>query len=230
MAVKYYVYVSESKVEMLFSQIPRTFLSGLAAELKVNLGILTTTLKQDADPETKFARLTAVVRYLEQNESIGTVDEPEVYFRGHLSMAWGPYGTYQTFTHRAGESPLMYFGAVTDKTIVGLGGSSRNMIGATGSSSAHSHSATAVMVARIYEGLELHLPADYPDEWELPYFSQEDVVPRAVEVATTQMEGPKESVEFFARRLAFYPRHKLSDRRTNMNILLGTPLYVALAE
>jgi hypothetical protein len=131
---------------------------------------------------------------LEQNESVGTVDEPDLYFKGQLSMTWGPY---LTFTHEAKESPLVYFGAVTDRTIVGLGGSSQNMIGASGSSSAHSHSATAVMVARLYEGLELPLP-DHDKR--------------------------------VARRLAFYPHHKHSGRRSNINILLGTPLYVALAK
>jgi hypothetical protein len=227
MAIKYYLYISETKVEMLFAQIPRTFLSGLSAELKVNLGLLSTTLKQDADQETKFAKLTAVVRFLEENEPLGTVDQPESYFKGQMSMTWGPY---ETFNYRAkGPSPLVYFGGETDRTIVGLGGSSQNMIGAPGRSSAHSHSATPVMVARIYEGLELPIPEN---EKAFHWVGKENsgMVAMAVDLATSQMEGAKEKVEFFARRLAFYPSGAHHAHRRDMNILLGTPLYVALAE
>lgn len=227
MVIKYYVYVSHTKVDMLYAQIPRTFLSGLSAELKVNLGLVSSTLKQGPEPETTYARLKAVVKYLEETETIGTIDEPAAYFKGALPMKWGPY---ETLTGRMDKpSPLVYFGGETEATILGLGGSLQNVVGAPGNAPAHSHSATPALLACLYEGLELPIPESDAEYLRLTRGRNDPkMIAMAVDLATTQMQGVLEEVEFFARRLAYFPKGTHSAWRTQMNILLGTPLYVAL--
>jgi hypothetical protein len=229
MSIKYYLYLSESKVDMLFPQIPRAFLSGLSGELKVSLGVVSTTLKQGADSETKFAKLSTVIRYLEEHHAVGTVDQPEEYFSGTMQMKWGPYN--EQFDK---PSPLVYFGGESPETIVGLGGSAKHVVGATGPSHAHSHSATPYMVARLYEGLEMPLLQD--DQARLTmtkkHFGTDESrnIAMAVDLATSQMHGEPQSVEFVARRLAHFKKGEHKAWRTDMNVLLGTPLYVASVE
>jgi hypothetical protein len=217
MTLKYYLYVSVSKVDMLFAQIPRAFLSGVEGELTVNLGVVSTTIKQGSDPETTYAKLGAVIRYLEKHEPIGTVDEPKDYFRGQMLMKWGPYGFDPE------KSPLVYFGGTSSETIVGLGGSSHHVVGAGGSSSAHSHSVTPLLVDKLYQGLELPVSA----EGKTSLSQQQELIATAVYLATDQMTGEAQDVEFFARRLAFFPKGQHQAGPVEMNILLGTPLYVS---
>lgn len=88
-APKFYVYISDSKVEMLYQQIPQEVKSKLAAELKFNLQILEATFKQDAPAETRISRLKIVSEYIEKQSDIGTLDKPGEYFKGHLAMRWG---------------------------------------------------------------------------------------------------------------------------------------------
>jgi hypothetical protein len=221
MALKYYVYVSKTKVDMLFAQIPRSFLSGLSAELKFNLGVLSTTLKQDADQETTIAKLTATVRYLEQNESIGTIDQPDAYFRGQLSMVRDSYLASDAKDH------LVFFGGETDKTIVGLGGFSGNIIGAFRPEYSGGMSDIPSMFGHLV-GRMARPTLDTYEETEIE--DPEEMLARTIEFAASQLWGPEEEVEFFARRLAFHSSGTHRAHREDMNILLGTPLYVALAK
>ncbi len=226
MDIKYYLYVSESKVEMLYSQIPRAFLSGLSGELKVSLGVVSTTLKQGPDIDSKFSKVAALARYLEEQGAVGTLEEPKDYFRGTLPMNWGPYNE-----EYGKPSPLVYFGGTTTETVVGLGGSAKHVIGSTGSSHAHSHSATPVMIACLYEGIGM--PLLQSDQKQLAamqkHFGKDDRrnVAMAVDLATSQMRGAPQNVEFVARKLAYFKKGEHQAWQKDMNIVLGTPLYVA---
>ena len=72
--MKYYLYISAPKVEMLFPQIPPTFLQGASAELKVNLGLLSTTIKgtQPENFESLSLRVAAVSKYLQAHAEVST--------------------------------------------------------------------------------------------------------------------------------------------------------------
>jgi hypothetical protein len=50
-----------------------------------------------------------------------------------------------------------------------------------------------------------------------------------VYMATTQMKGPSEPVKFLANTLDFVPKNSNEALGINMNILLGTPIYVCSA-
>lgn len=76
---KYYVYISATKVDMLYSQIPPAFLKGAESEIKVNLGVISTSLKGRGPDEAKElpARLAAVSSYIRNEDEIGTVLHPK---------------------------------------------------------------------------------------------------------------------------------------------------------
>ncbi|BBO76211.1 hypothetical protein DSCW_36280 [Desulfosarcina widdelii] len=233
MSVKYYLYVSNTKVEMLFDQIPREILSGIAGELKINVGVLSTTLKKVADPETLYAKTKAVVRCIEKHENVGTIENPASCFKGRLSVKWGQYKT--SSKHLDEPSPLVYFSGYTGKTILGLGGSIHHVVGSVGHVKAHSHSTTPFMVEQIYKGLETPI---LTKDKEALYRSKdlEDIedsesnIAMAIYLATFEMWGSEETVEFLARRLAYFENGAHTNGRTDMNLLLGTPIYAALEE
>jgi hypothetical protein len=89
---KYYVYVSRSKVEMLYSQIPARQRHHLAIKLDVDL-------PRDAGPgprpcpvdEALLAKTRLVVGFLEDQDAIGTISQPRPYFAGATGLRWGPY-------------------------------------------------------------------------------------------------------------------------------------------
>jgi hypothetical protein len=74
-------------------------------------------------------------------------------------------------------------------------------------------------VARLNKELGLSDPKY--DDWV-----SDELIAVAIELSTSQMNGPSEPVKFLARRLAFFPKNTHEAPNTDMNILLGTPLYV----
>jgi hypothetical protein len=222
----FYVYVSDAKLAMLSSQIPEGIIAKLAGELNISQTVVRDVSVEPMKPGTRYGLAKIVGRYLADQGQVGTVDSPNTYFEGTLSMKWGPYRTMKWDE----PSPLVYFGGESEKTILGLGGSAHHVIGAVGSSSAHSHSVTPYLVSRLYEGIELPLPKE--EEKVLRQYEGhdkgQDRIAMAVDLATRQMIGTEQKLRFLARRLAFYPKQTHSGWSTDMNILLGTPLYVCL--
>ena len=216
--IETYLYISDTKVKMLLSQISKKMISDLCNELMIDSNILEELSVEPLTPRLKFGGIKIVERYLESSERIGSVDDPGAYFKGKLSMMWGTYDA------REDPSPLVYFGGESPDTIVGLGGSSHHVIGSTGTSHPYSCSGTPFLVARLYKDLRL---SDGKGDWndrDLP--AGEQYIAFAIDVATSQMNGISEPVKFLARKLAFFPKNTHMARRSNMNILLGTPLYV----
>jgi hypothetical protein len=222
--IKYYVYVSDVKVDMLFSQIPKRFLDRLAGELKIDLKILSLSLKENPSDENRFTKIRVLEQYLDASSEIGTVDDPAPYFRGSLPMKWGTVG----------EDPaqIVFFWGFSDQTLVGLTGSLRHVIGnAAATTSVHLGSFTRPA----YEAVASHLHLS-PDESSVAAEN-----PAAwVEQAASLLKGPEEPLEFVARTLAHVsaPGTRLMEERdapgrpevlvgTYDYVLLGTPIYVA---
>jgi hypothetical protein len=208
--MKYYVYVSESKVEMVYAQIPANLREKIASELKIDLKVISATFKADANESTKFSKLKLVTEYIERHEAVGTVDKPESYFKGVINMRWGPTGPYM--------NPLVYFGGVTDETILGLGGSMRNVIGAPGPS----HVMRAFSDIGSDAASILNVLISELDEVARQKAEQGGL--RVVAHATRHMDGPLQKFEFLAKRL------QEDHEGGRLRILLGSPFYVALVE
>jgi TIR domain len=87
-ASKYYVYISDSKVNMLYPQV-RTG----------------TSARQDS-----IGKLETVVADLVRGGRVGTIDEPKEYFAGAMPMRWGPCLFMDVFDKLV--SGLVYFGGL----------------------------------------------------------------------------------------------------------------------
>ena len=228
--IRYYLYVSKTKLEMLYSQldVPQSEKKGL--EWSVNLGAFkikrNTENKREPYMETK---LDAVVKELEDAGQIGTIDEPREYFQGALpDMHWG---FYDENGRPDNEAPLVYFAGHTEETIFGLGGSSKHVIGYEGAGHTHSRSVTPFLVAHLLAGLEMS-----PEGWHYAPFYYEDADTHnyqtfeAIGLANYKLrKTPDQPLKFLAKTLLQGSiTHPVVTHDKRMKCLLGTPLYVQL--
>lgn len=126
---RYYLYISDSKLDMLFEQIDHSALRRISAELKVDLKIASVTLKRADNPApTRAAKLRVVEWFIDRHHHVGTIDEPgNEYFRGRMEMAWGQLrGSHSTDEFRRG---LVFFQGWQHHHAVVLAGRSRHVLG-----------------------------------------------------------------------------------------------------
>lgn len=214
--IRTYRYVSDTKVDMYAAQIPRGLRDKIAAELSINVQLIGVTLKQQPSDETRYSKLSLVVDYIEKNEPVGTVEAPATYFKGTLSMRWGPVGD--------SKLDIVYFGADLTGMSVGLVGSRHHVIGGAGAAPAMSPSvdpnllAAAGVESRLVEGDQPSLESEL-----MPFGSIMEYINRCFR------DRPPENLEFLAVRLLQWPAPG-STPGAGTPFLLGSPIYVATAQ
>ena len=193
--LKYYAYISESKLAMLHGQ-----LSGNPAQRKLEWKIggsllsVSRSVQRNETDQTKHARLKDVLEALDQDGQIGTIEEPREYFRATLPMRWGIYNDQG---RPEAEAPLVYFGAYAGTTVLGLGGSSRHVVGCEGLSSTSSRSVTPNLVGPLLRGMGMTV-----EGWNaFDSYDSQSLIYEAVALATSQLYGPTQPMEFVARTL-----------------------------
>jgi hypothetical protein len=215
-SLRYYVYVSDSKVDMLLQQVDPGFAGKRTTEVGVSLKFVSAKRSVEAPVSDRVARLERVVRHLDDFCDVGSIDEPGQYFRGRLPMRWGPLAS--------GQASLVYFGGSTEHTIVGLGGASGHVLGAPAPAAAE---AGQVFAPSTMPGLVAGLAAAVTADGEAVPTS----ALASVHLANRLLRGAEQDVEFLAKRLLHgsspYPE---LDARDGMTVLLGSPLFVALAD
>src|SRR5579862_7450823 len=88
--LRYYVYISETKLDMLIEQIPEIERSKLAAELKIDVKVLTLTVHKDIElAANRSSRLRAVLKHLAHRNWVGPIEEGGEYCVATLPMTWG---------------------------------------------------------------------------------------------------------------------------------------------
>jgi len=202
--LKYYVYISEAKVSMLYPQIPPAFLSAAEAELKVNLGVVSGGLKSQSPEHSKelASQVGTLAAYLRKHEKIGTLDEPQAWFQATADLHWGVVTEY--------VSNIAFFGGrVGDRTLALLG-SSESIVGAAQTSEAQH--ASYYYTLRFFKGIVKG--QERPTRDKPPYYSWQG----AVEIALRALPESTNRLDFLARLI-----HQDGD------LLVGTPLYVAFA-
>lgn len=215
-AIRYYAYVSDAKLDMLYGQIPATLRSRLLAELKLDIKVVSLSVRERESDETRYGKLKIVEKYLEQNVGIGSVSEPATWFRGRLSLRSGLY-------RNAPDGGLAYFAGFHDGVRIALIGSARHLTGSKGPTAeigfSYSGLPSLFTVLRQHEtdGVSLADP-----NWD------EERARMEIREFADALGGLPEPSEFLAKRLFFSPATKADAGMTH--VLLGTPLYVALAD
>ena len=224
--MKYYVYISDSKVEMLFPQVPNATKQKVATEYKLDFKVFSASRKEDSTSrDDRICRLEAVVDYIREHENVGTVDHTAPYFGGTFLMQWGRFTMDydQTFLQRDVDiaEQTVLFTCDTDGVIVGLGGSMRHMIGHTGDSPVHvCHSfGFGTWISDV-------LKRDQVAEDDV----KGDLNLHFIHEACRRRKGPRHRLEFLARRLTEGSIGPYGDDPSTRRVIIGTPLYVAMSE
>ena len=128
MPLRYYVYVSRSKVDQLVEQVPSKRLGKIAKKLTIDLKILKAEFGSREGPaqQSLYAKLRIVESYLNETEAVRIVDDVDAdgtFFSGQLPLRWARLG-------RRGRSGVVYFSGRTPTTMLGMGGSARHLVGA----------------------------------------------------------------------------------------------------
>jgi hypothetical protein len=236
--VKYYLYISDAKLEMLYGQMPGKIRDKIAAELKIDLKIIGATVSTKDRPETRYSKLDLVREYLITNSPVGSVSHPESYFSGTVPMQWGLITSPET-------GKVVYFGGKVDSVVLGLAGSRHHVVGYQGEGvvGAPDFSYGSSFAPMVIKSLEDGLAAviDRPETAETgpvvqlkspdPMSPSETPDAQALQTvlfATENLLGPTQRLEFLAKRLLMGKLSGSGNERTD--VLLGTPLYVALAD
>jgi hypothetical protein len=133
--MKWYLYRSDAKLRMLFPQIAaRSGAKTIEWKLSAVLGSISRKVESEETLD-EDDMLKAVIEELERAGQVGTVYEPNLYFKGVIPMRWGMYD--DSGMRDPAEGPLVYFGGLDSEMsiLVGLGGSSRHVMGHEGATS-----------------------------------------------------------------------------------------------
>lgn len=218
--MRYYTYVSDAKLDMLYDQIPSKLLSRIVAELKLDVKVISVSIRERQTDATRFGKLAVVESYIDRHFDVGTVSDPAPWFRGQLNLRSGVYGDE--------PSGLLYFSGMQDGVLVALIGSAHHLIGQRSAPSEIqvSYSRTPALFALLRRSPIDGSRTDGQNQTEETDADDDQRALAEVRDFAEAIRGVREPGEFLARRLLHGP---VTDSEAPVKtVLLGTPLYVAL--
>jgi hypothetical protein len=207
MRMKYYIYISKTKVDMLYSQIPRNFVSKIGVELNIKIPFVDVEIKDKQPQMTLYDEVKLVTKYIDEHFDVGSIDNPKAYFKARLPMRWSIV-----------EKKLVYFGGHTEETIFGLAGSTQHVIGMPRGDEGMSFA--PMIETALEESMSLTPMIENALEKEDSPNIAEDHLLSLIRDETLAKKGPSEELEFLAKTLT-------EGSIDSSHILLGTPIYVA---
>lgn len=209
--MRYYVYISDSKLEMLYEQVPAGKREEIAGELSINLGLIATKFSSEKVKNARHQKIEIVKRYL--GKRVGWLDTKAPYVYGNATVAWGPFGEYPD---------VVYFGGYSEGWHIGLVGSHTNCIGSKGKSSPTGYSLSWFIIDLLSRRKCLP-PLGHR---RISNFSSQEIMEaacRGVVEANTSSIRPSIEIEFFARTIAYLREGE----GIPSPVYIGSPVYVA---
>jgi len=217
--LKHYLYISDTKVDMLYAQIEPSLLNRLSIELSIDLkpfgAGVGATVKPTPQEETHISKLRLVVKFLEEHHTVGWIDAPETYFKGSLPMEWGV--AFDREEARDEPPYAAYFIGQTRRTTVGLVGSTRHLIAKGDDELKYKrlfytpHALLKVLASTTERPAALH---------------DDELWPVVYDMQLNTASWRQRPLEFVAVTYVFSSGHG----RDRERFLLGSPIYVAFAE
>jgi hypothetical protein len=224
-AFRYYTYVSDAKLEMLFAQIGSGARKRISAEVRVDPKLASQTLRGADNPAaTRLAKLAVVERFISKHHRVGTIEQPGPdYFRGEMEMEWGWIGLDDRGVWFQGND-------FDNRQYVGLGGSRYHALGEVRELglrpvAGRRHLVDALESSGFLRNPELRhgeLTGDLPRYWS-------ECVDRSPVTSYDPWSGrvPPQRMEFLAVPLA---ETQIGVRNEGeVHVVIGSPLYVATA-
>ncbi|WP_406358439.1 DUF7019 family protein [Streptomyces sp. NBC_00658] len=238
--MRYYLYVSDAKLDMLFEQIDRGVLKRISAEVKVDLKLASVTLTRAENPApARAAKLRVVERYIERHHFVGDIEKPgSEYFRGRMAMTWG-WLRWRADVDQNGlpRRDMVLFQGQQGKHTLGLAGGGRHVLAWQGIGEESGWGLTSLALD-IFWALDQHISNAPELTDQLRGRPIREGGGFAAALNARLFHGPSQFVEFLAVPLAQDKYESdgpsvsvdgIPLRLPAQNTILGTPIYVALA-
>jgi hypothetical protein len=211
--VKYYLYISDAKVDMLLPQVPHAIKKKTATEMGFDLKVLKATRTTEEETEDdRITRLETVVAFIREYGNVGTIDTPDEFIDDTALMSFGP----------TDRGPMAYFAGETQQTIFGLAGSASHLIGNSDKSREWpSYSAVNYITRWLMEH-------DHGAESESYKRLEISHLICAMADDARKKGYPVQRLECFSKRLLVEKDYSDYWSKKNTQVLLATPLYVAM--
>lgn len=115
--IKYYIYISDTKVNSLYDQIESSLKDKISSELKIDLKLLSVSLLKPPEIQNRYSKTKIVAKYLRESGLVGSVTDSKPY----VDLTMHAYWTYFL-------GKVAYFSGITNRTLIGLGGASYFML------------------------------------------------------------------------------------------------------
>jgi hypothetical protein len=130
--MRYFVYLSAAKVDMLYPQVSSPARAS-SREFTVDLKVVKATQRSEGHAElTVHDKLTAVEDWIYAHEPVGSVDEPDVWLYGRTDLAVVTVTKEGRFSSQKAPEPAVFFaGRGLSGTMLLMGGSATHLAGGT---------------------------------------------------------------------------------------------------
>lgn len=215
--IDYFVYISDSKIEMLYEQIPWEGRKKLSYELGIDFGIVKARFSSVQNTIAQITKIKIIEKYISRRT--GTVASPRSYFHGEMEMTWGPY--YQSEEE---FENFVYFGGKSLGIHVGLGGTITNCLGMSQNTGKQitSFSLSSYFLSALARGKGIPDPKRIYSKGNKLSDIETNAL-EAVVVANSSPGYPKQRMKFLAKRFV----------RGSVDagpVIVGSPIYVAHAD
>jgi hypothetical protein len=188
--------------------------------------------------EDTITQLNHVIHHLRKNNLIGTIETPNTYIEGILPMWWLSFGYWPDE-----RAPITMWGFCEDEesfsgTTIALAGSKYHLLGEQrgGSSKSFSHTAAIVgwLMKNIGDHFDLNESSGYKQAEKLvtdgrgmEIFGNNFIVREIIDHIRIAMKPGNGN---FQAKYEFIAKVLLKGNNHDQNLILGSPLYVAMKE
>lgn len=214
--MRYYLYISETKVDMLFPQVPGAVQQGIAKKVGFDLKLFTASVEtQNQTFESRIARLQAVEEHLRLAGKIGSPGDQTPWIAGTVMAHFVPIV----------DNAVLFLSQLNEGYLV-LGGSTEHMIGSVKSGIRGLSFSSFYQISRILSQLYEQEKQGYDYIGKIDYSDHLYKLDGNLDwLFKRELRDPPQRVEFLAKRLA-----SVGTPREGGTSTIATPLYVALAE
>ncbi|KAA1154198.1 DUF7019 family protein [Pseudoalteromonas fuliginea] len=208
----YFLYISETKVSMLSSQ-SKSFKKGLWGKLKLNFGLISTEFSQDKENLSIYEQALLIEQTLGNKGKVGTPHEPKSYFSGEMPLKYGVISDY--------ISGLSFFGEKFDGGTVVLIGSPQSMVGGELKIDADKEGLRSFAYYTM-KFLNYSLESDEVLK-DKPLENFDEAFALSTDTAIDSIKLPSKNMKFLAKTI-------YNGTKNGKPFVVGTPIYVSLAE
>lgn len=229
MPTRYYVYASDAKIDMIAGQLSPALRQQIAKELKIDVKLLSLTLKDNPTEENRYRMLDLAERTLLEEGKVGALDSDKKWFRGTLPLHWGRYRHHEKGADYDPLFPMVFFAGQTANVDLGLGGSMKHLIGEEVSMSEEALKAQKLpLFTSFSDGFSI-LSTVREAALDKANPSSSPIGAAAVASSVRQIVGSTKALGLPPPEMEFLALRLLDEHRANKRVILGTPLYVARA-